>query len=98
MDLVEYGKNREKIAILAYYHFPCDHPVLENIFAKELARDQEVVFYIQGDTSKGSKQQWHNSQSLQIIFCYHLFKKLLKEHRMLLFAGMACVLLKSRSY
>ena len=90
-------KNRGKIAILAYYHFPCEHPVLENIFAKELARDQEVVFYFQGDTSKGSKQQWHNSQSLQMIFCYHLFKKLLKEHRTLLFAGMAYVLHKKRS-
>jgi hypothetical protein len=28
---------KKKIIILTYYHFPCYHPVLESLFAKELA-------------------------------------------------------------
>ena len=64
MDLVEYGKNREKIAILAYYHFPCDHPVLENVFAKELGRRHDVIWLLQGNVSRGNSTRWHNSDVL----------------------------------
>jgi glycosyltransferase involved in cell wall biosynthesis len=50
-----------KIAILTYYHYPCHHPVLTNIFAKELAKIKKVVWLLQGDVSRGSVKRWHNS-------------------------------------
>lgn len=56
--------NKKKIIILTYYDFPCQHPVLENIFAKELAKKHEIVWLFQGDVSQGNKLQWHNSQVL----------------------------------
>ena len=57
-------KNNKKIIILTYYHFPCDHRVLENVFAKGLGREHEVIWLFQGDVSKGRVQKWHNSQVL----------------------------------
>jgi len=50
-----------KIAILTYYHYPCHHPVLTNIFAKELAKIKKVVWLLQGDVSRGRVKRWHNS-------------------------------------
>jgi glycosyltransferase involved in cell wall biosynthesis len=49
------------IAILTYYHYPCHHPVLTNIFAKELAKNNQVVWLLQGDVTKGRIKRWHNS-------------------------------------
>ena len=57
---------KKKIVIVTYYHFPCTHPVLENVFAKELARDREFVWLFQGDTSKGRMDKWHNSR---VVLC-----------------------------
>jgi hypothetical protein len=50
-----------KIAILTYYHYPCHHPVLTNIFAKELAKIKKVVWLLQGDVARGRVKRWHNS-------------------------------------
>jgi glycosyltransferase involved in cell wall biosynthesis len=58
---VNYTKNRNKIAILTYYHFPCDHPVLENVFAKELGKKHDVIWLLQGNVSKGNLKRWYNS-------------------------------------
>ena len=57
---------KKKIVILTYYHFPCDEPVLENVFAKELAHEHEVIWLFQGDISKGRMDKWHNSR---VILC-----------------------------
>ena len=57
-------KNKQKIIILTYYHFPCTEPVLENVFAKELGREHEVTWIFQGDVSKGRDEKWHNCQVL----------------------------------
>ena len=54
----------KKIVILSYYHFPCSHPVLENVFAKELGSDHDIIWLFQGDTSNGNKLKWHNSEVL----------------------------------
>ena len=57
-------KNKKKIIILTYYRFPCTHPVLKNVFARELGREYEVVWLFQGDVSRGRMLKWHNSQVL----------------------------------
>jgi glycosyltransferase involved in cell wall biosynthesis len=53
--------NNHEIIILSYYHYPCDEPVLENVFAKELGKHLKITFLMQGDISKGQIQKWHNS-------------------------------------
>jgi len=58
------NNNKKKIIILTYYRFPCSHPVLENVFARELGSEYEITWLFQGDISKGRKQKWHNSQVL----------------------------------
>lgn len=58
--------SKKKIIIITYYHFPCTHPVLENIFAKELAREHEISWLFQGDISRGRRLKWHNSQVLLV--------------------------------
>lgn len=55
-------KNNKKIIILSYYHFPCNHPVLENVFAKEIGRQHNIIWLLQGDIAHGKKRRWHNSQ------------------------------------
>jgi len=57
-------KGEKKIIILTDYHFPCTHPVLENVFAKELGRKHEIIWLLQGDISKGKERRWFNSQVL----------------------------------
>ena len=57
---------KKKVLILTYYHFPCFEPVLENVFAKELARDHEIIWFFQGDVSKERTEKWHNSR---LILC-----------------------------
>jgi len=59
-------KRRSKIVILTYYQFPCFEPVLENIFAKEMGRDCDIIWLFQGDISKGRTHRWHNSQ---VVLC-----------------------------
>jgi glycosyltransferase involved in cell wall biosynthesis len=59
-------KTKKKIIILTYYSFPCHESVLENVFAKELAREHEVTWLFDGDVSKGRTLKWHNSQVLLI--------------------------------
>jgi hypothetical protein len=54
-------RTNRKVAILTYYHHPCNHPVLTNIFAKELAKTNAVVWFLQGDVSRGKVQRWQNS-------------------------------------
>ena len=54
--------DKNEIIILCYYHHPCDEPVLENVFAKELGKDLKITFLLQGDISKGNIKNWHNSQ------------------------------------
>jgi glycosyltransferase involved in cell wall biosynthesis len=56
--------NNRKIAILSYYHHPCNHPVLTNVFAKELAKTKKIVWFLRGDVSKGMIRRWHNSTVL----------------------------------
>jgi glycosyltransferase involved in cell wall biosynthesis len=57
---------KKKIIILTYYHFPCYHPVLESLFAKELARNHEITWLFQGDISKGRNLRWHKSKVMLI--------------------------------
>jgi glycosyltransferase involved in cell wall biosynthesis len=52
---------RRTILIITYYFFPCSHPVLENVFAKELAKKLNIIWLFQGDITKGKIQKWHNS-------------------------------------
>jgi glycosyltransferase involved in cell wall biosynthesis len=59
-------KIKEKIAILTNYPFPCKEPVLDNVFAKELGRLCEIIWFFQGDVSKGRTDKWHNSR---LILC-----------------------------
>lgn len=75
--------NKKKIIIVTYYRFPCSHPVLENVFAKELGREYDITWLFQGDISKGKRQKWHNSQVLlsREIRGNHLYSKL--ENRIL---------------
>lgn len=58
------NNKKKKIIILTYYRFPCSHPVLENVFARELGREHDITWLFQGDISKGRKRKWHNSQVL----------------------------------
>ena len=58
--------DKRKIVILSYYNYPCTHPVLENVFAKELGRDFDITWIFPGDTSKGKTIKWHNSRVLLI--------------------------------
>jgi glycosyltransferase involved in cell wall biosynthesis len=48
--------------ILSYHFFPCHHPVLENVFAKELGRKKNIKFLFQGNLSNGQKRIWHNAK------------------------------------
>ena len=81
---MEKGK---KIVILTYYRFPCTEPVLENVFAKELSREHEVMWLFQGDISKGRMLKWHNSQVLLSrkikgdCWCSKLANNILKSHK-----------------
>ena len=62
--MAKYSKSRGKIAILTYYHFPCDEPVLENVFAKELGSRHDIIWLFQGDVSRGTSTRWYNSDVL----------------------------------
>ncbi|WP_207678406.1 glycosyltransferase [Desulfonema magnum] len=55
-------KKQKKVVILSYYRFPCTHAVLENVFAKELGKKVDMLWFFQGEFSKDKKQRWHNSQ------------------------------------
>ena len=68
--------NQKKIIILTYYHFPCNESVLENVFAKELGRQHNIIWLFQGDISQGTILKWHNSQVI-------LTKKVHKNGRLL---------------
>lgn len=59
-------KKKEKIVIITYYHFPCTHPVLENVFAKELASEHEIIWIFKGDISRGRNFKWHHSQVMLV--------------------------------
>ena len=59
-------KRRRKIVIITYYHFPCNEPVLENVFAKEIGREHDIIWLFMGDVSSGRINIWHNSR---IILC-----------------------------
>jgi glycosyltransferase involved in cell wall biosynthesis len=50
------------IVILSYYHFPCNHPVLENVFAKELGKELNIIWLLQGAVKGGRRHRWHNSE------------------------------------
>lgn len=68
-------ENRNKIIMLSYYHYPCNEPVLENVFAKELGESLKIIFFMQGDLSKGRIKKWHNSQViLTKLFTGNSFK------------------------
>lgn len=54
-------KGKKRLIILSYYHFPCHHPVLENVFAKTLGHYVDILWLFNGDTSKGRTYKWHNS-------------------------------------
>jgi len=54
-------KDKKRLIILSYYHFPCHHPVLENVFAKTLGRYIDILWLFQGDTSNGKTFRWYNS-------------------------------------
>ena len=64
MEYKIVSEDRKKIIIVTYYRFPCSHPVLENVFARELGREHDITWLFQGDISKGRKRKWHNSQVL----------------------------------
>jgi hypothetical protein len=59
-------KSKKKIVIITYYHFPCNHAVLKNVFAKELAREHEIIWLFQGDISRGRNFKWHNSKVMLV--------------------------------
>jgi len=54
-------KSKKRLIILSYYHFPCYHPVLENVFAKTLGHYIDILWLFQGDTSQGKTCRWYNS-------------------------------------
>jgi len=53
---------KKTIIFLSYYNYPCSEPVLENVFAKEIATKSELIWIFQGNTSMGRKKKWHNSK------------------------------------
>ena len=57
---------KEQIAILTNYPFPCKEPVLGNVFAKELGRLCEIIWFFQGDGTNIRTDKWHNSR---LILC-----------------------------
>ena len=59
-------ENRNEIIILSYYQYPCDEPVLENVFAKALGKHFKITFLMQGDIQKGEIQKWHNSKVILV--------------------------------
>lgn len=59
-------KRKNKVVIITHYHFPCTHPVLENVFAKELAREHEIIWLFQGDISRGRNFKWHKSKVILV--------------------------------
>lgn len=54
--------NRKRVLISAYYYYPCTETLLENVFAKELGQSCEIVWFLQGDRSKGKVASWYNSK------------------------------------
>jgi len=53
--------NRKRVLISAYYYHPCTETMLESVFAKELGQSCEMVWFLQGDRSKGKIGNWYNS-------------------------------------
>lgn len=52
---------KKKILITTYYKFPCRHPVLENVFAKELAKNYDIYWVFNGNKTGDMQLRWHNS-------------------------------------
>ena len=59
-------KHKSKIVIITYYPFPCNEPVLENVFAKEIGREYDIIWLFQGNVSNGIRCRWNNSEVLLI--------------------------------
>ena len=52
----------QQVVIITYYHFPCDHAVLEYLFAKELGNYQNIKFlFTTPENIKNKWEKWHNS-------------------------------------
>ena len=60
-------ENKKRVLILSYYRYPCSHPVLENVFAKELGKICNIVWLFQGEANATEgRRRWHNSD---LHFC-----------------------------
>lgn len=59
---MKQNKNKiKKIIILTKYTYPCYHPVMENVFAKEIGKKLDVLFLLKGNFPIRKKYKWHNS-------------------------------------
>ncbi len=54
--------NKSKVLFWTYYRYPCTHPVLENIFAKNIGNFCDSLWLLQGDTSSGNVKRWYESK------------------------------------
>lgn len=52
----------KRVLISAYYYHPCTHPVLENVFAKELGKTTNIIWFLQGDRRNVRVDNWFNSR------------------------------------
>src|SRR5450631_1588009 len=54
--------NRKLILMSTYYYHPCNETMLESVFAKELGKSSEIVWFHQGDSAHGKVVNWHNTK------------------------------------
>lgn len=55
---------KNTILMLTYHHYPCDEPVLETVFSRELGKKHKIVWLLKGDRSGGDTVSWNNTQVL----------------------------------
>ena len=66
-------KHKKKILVLCYYKFPCNHPVIENVFAKEMGKRKDVFFIFSSTSVASHFIKWHNSKVILVKAFNSLF-------------------------
>ncbi len=87
----------KRILITTYYEFPCRHPVLESVFAKEIAKKCDIYWIFSGKKTGDMQLKWHNSQViLAPVFGKGLSKAMFYPFNSVvrLFAVMQCIISK----
>lgn len=66
----------KKLVIMSRYEYPCSHPVLENVFAKEIAKNIDIDFILKGKNNGKNIIRWHNARI--ILSREHIKNKLFR--------------------